>query len=187
MRSIAVLTGGLAITTWFAIHALPRGDVHAANHDAVTHEVASLSIDGQGLPLARLRGVIGTRIGSIVDPVQLASDRAALQDWLESHGYLAATVESPVVTFGATGGAFVVFDIQTGPLFHVRSVALEGDPWSDAVVTIMPGDEASSDRIASARLAAETAFERRGVPREVELVVRSDRDDAAVDVTFVAR
>lgn len=188
MKSIAVLTGVATIVAWFAIHALPPGEAHAATARAVNYQVESISFDGKGLPLAQLRDAITTRIGSTVDPEQLASDRAALQAWLENRGYLAATVESAVVTFGATGGAYVVFDIHAGPLFHIRSVVLEGDAWSDAgIVTIRPGDEASGERIARARQTAEDTLARHGSTLDVDLVVRTFPDEAELDVTLVAR
>ncbi|MEO8701221.1 MAG: POTRA domain-containing protein [Kofleriaceae bacterium] len=190
MRAIAILTLVLAAGVAGVVRSLPDDDVATAPTPA-TQEVQSISIDedgGRGLPLAQLREVISTKIGAIVDPARLERDRIALQQWLSARGYLAAKVAMPIVTFGAAGGALIVFDIQRGPLFHVDDVRLEGKGWKDAgVVTIASGDEALGDRLARARQAAEDTLARHGQELRVELVLEPDPRTAMVDVAFVTR
>lgn len=192
MRSIAILTLVLAGGVVGVVHTLPDGVAEAAPLATPTQEVQSISIDetsSRGLPLAQLRDVISTKLGSTVDPAQLERDRAALQAWLYARGYLSAKVGMPIVTFGGTShGAYIVFDIQRGPLFHIGDVTLAGKGWSDAgVLTIASGDEALGDRLARARQAAEDTLARHGKHLRVDLELHPNTDDAMVDVTFVTR
>jgi outer membrane protein assembly factor BamA len=190
MRLFAILTVFLIGGVAGVIHSLPRADAQTVTI-ATTQEVHSIAIDestGRGLPLAQLREVISTELGQPVDAARLEQDRAALQSWLSARGYLAAKVAAPIVTFGKTGGAYIVFDIARGPLFHVGEVTLEGAHWSHAgVVTIATGDDAVGDRLERARQAAEDTLARHGTPVHVELVLQPSTQDALLDVRFVTR
>lgn len=189
MRSIAFLTLLVAIGAWVVVRNLPAGDAAASGLVvAKTQEVQSISIDGSGLPLAQLRDTLTTRVGTIVDSVTLEHDRAALEAWLATRGYLAAKVAPPVVTFGPGGGAYVVFDVDRGRLFHLRTIELRGPGWRDAgVLTIASGDEALGDRLVRARQAAEDTLARHGKPIRVELELHPDHAEAALDVVLVTR
>ncbi len=186
MRSIIALTVIAATGGLLVVENLPEGEATA---DAITHgeRIESISIDGgPGLPLAQLREAMTTKLGSTVERAGLAQDRATLEITLASRGYLAAKVSDPVVTFGPTGGVYVVFDVERGPLFHIRRVTLEGTGWSDAgVVTIAAGDDALADRLDRARLAAQETLQRHGRHLAVALELASDPAQALVDVRLV--
>jgi outer membrane protein assembly factor BamA len=186
VRVIVLLTLLTMIGAAVTVHQLPS-DARAAAVVAGSHDVASVAIDGEGLPFAQLREAIATRVGERVDTDQLERDRASLQTTLEARGFLGAKVGSPTVTFGARG-AYVVFPVERGPLYHLRSVTLEGPSWAAAgVVTLASGDEANSERLASARRAAEDTLARSGKRLRVELVMHPDPTEALVDVTLVTR
>jgi outer membrane protein assembly factor BamA len=186
VRITLVLLALLAIAVTGVIHQLPndaRADVIAT-----TQDVHSLAIDGAGLPLAQLRDSLETRVGAPVDTDALERDRLAVEAALQARGFLGAKVASPTVTFGASGGAYVVFAVERGPLFHLRSVKLDGADWKHAgVVTLAPGDEAHGERLEAARREAEATLARSKAPRRVELVVVPDHAEALVDVTLVTR
>jgi hypothetical protein len=185
VRVTLFLLGVLALCVAGAIHQLPN-DARAAVL-ATSQDVHSLSIDGAGLPLAQLRDSLGTRVGAPVDTDQLERDRVTLEAMLEARGYLGAQVGSPTVTFGPRG-AYVVFAVDRGPLFHLRSVTLAGDGWKHAgVVTLAAGDEAHGARLEAARREAEATLSRSGRPGRIELFVVPDRAEALVDVTLTLR
>lgn len=189
MRSIAALTVVVVASAFGVVKSLPDGDAHADPLPARTREVHSISIDGgPGMPVSTLRDVMQTRIGDVVETSTLEHDRRALERRLADGGYLAAEVAAPVVTFGSSGGAYVVFDVKRGPLFHVRDVRLQGAHWDDAgVVPIASGDEARGDRLARVRQAVESTLARHGKPVTVELVLETDHADAMVDVILTTR
>ncbi|HEU0035431.1 MAG TPA: POTRA domain-containing protein [Kofleriaceae bacterium] len=178
----------LAVCAWGVVHSLPHGDAVAAPVVARTEIVESISIDGgRGLPIAQLRSTLQTKLGDRVDPMKLEQDRAALQHHLAARGYLAARVGAPVVTFGKTGGTYVVFDVVAGPLYHIGAIELRGPSWSHAgVVTLASGDEAVSDRFERSRQAAEDTLARHGKPSRVQLVLHPDPATALVDVQLVS-
>lgn len=154
---------------------------------ARTDIVESIAIDGhRNLPLARLREVMQTKLGASVDSAKLATDRNAIKLALSERGYLAAEVAAPVVTFGPSGGVFVVIDVDRGPLYRIRSVTLDGPSWKDAgVVTVTAGDDALADRLARARQSAEDTLARHGKHLHVSLELVPDHTDATVDVRLI--
>jgi len=150
-----------------------------------TRRVESIAIDGRGLPLARMRAALSTTIGSDVDTGSLARDRAALEDVLAARGYLSARVASPIVTYGPSGGVYVMFDVDRGPLYHVRSITLAGPGWDSAgVVTLVPGDEALPERLDYVRRTAEHTLANHGTPARIELSMTRDAFAHLVDVTL---
>lgn len=150
-------------------------------------EVRSIAFDGKQLPLARLREALSTHTGDVLDTAQLERDRAALERSLAAMGYLAARVAPAAVTLDATGAAYVTFDIDTGALFHLRTVEVVGPGKDAAVVTLSPGDLAVQDRIDQARHSLVEGLARRGKPSSVELSVHTDLAAAAVDVTLTTK
>jgi len=188
MRSILLMTLLAAAGVGVIVHSLPEGDAHAGRVVEHTQTIESISIDGHGLPLAQLREAMSSTIGSTVDTQTLAHDRRALEDLLTARGYLSARVAAPVVTFGPSGGVYIVFDVDRGPLFHVRSVTLEGPAWKHGgVVTLASGDEALAGRFDRVRLAAEETLGRHGKHVHVALDVTRDTADAMVDLRLIAR
>lgn len=190
MRSIAVLLALTLTGSWAVVEALPEGQVRAEPQAARTQEVHSISIDGgRGLPIAQLRESMTTKIGSTVDTATLATDRRAMQATLSARGYLAAKVSDPVVTYGPSGGAYVVFDVDRGALYHVRSITLVGPHWKDiGVVTLAPGDEAIDGRLQRVRQTAQATLVRLGKKEaHVDLVVLPDTDEPLVDIRLVTR
>jgi outer membrane protein assembly factor BamA len=189
VRSILLLTAAVAAAAGVVVHDLPEGDAQAAV--VVTHRqtIESISIDGgRGLPFAQLRDAMETKLGSSVETAKLAQDRAIIERELAARGYLTAKVAEPVVTFGPTGGIYVVFDVERGPMYRVRTVTLDGPSWKDAgVVTISAGDDALGDRLTRVRQAAEETLARHGKPLHVELQLTPDRAEAMVDVRLITR
>lgn len=185
MRSILVVTVLLAAGAWIAVKQLPPSAAEAepAPMTVRAQEVQSIAIDGRGLPLAELRAVLTTHQGDLLDAKHLDHDRAALEAELAAHGYLAARVEPPAVTFAPTGGAFVSYQITQGAMFHLRSVHVIGPTARDAgVVTITSGDDAIGSRIDRARQVLADNLARRGKPSKVAVALHTDLAAATVDV-----
>ncbi|MGN6109931.1 MAG: hypothetical protein ACTHU0_32790, partial [Kofleriaceae bacterium] len=91
-------------------------------------------------------------------------------------------------SFGQRGGAYIVFDVETGPMFHLRSVVVSGPGRRDAgVVTLAAGDAAIRERLERARQTLVDTLARRRPRPEVELVTRVDQRAAALDVELVTR
>src|SRR4029079_7007337 len=89
-------------------------------------EVRSVALDGHRLMASQLRQVIETRPGAQLDSDGLKRDRDAMEHALADLGYLAAKVSPAVVTFDAAGAAYVTFEIDQGPMFHLRNIAVTG-------------------------------------------------------------
>lgn len=189
MRSIVVLTLVCVACAVLVVRSLPEGDAHADVLVVKTQEVQSISIDGgRGFPLSQVRDALQTKIGSIVDPAKLEQDRVAVQRELTTRGYLSAKVAPPVVTYGPEGGVYIVFDVERGPLFHIRTVSFAGDHWADAgVVPLASGDEARGDRLARVRKAAEETLARHGKRLQVDVEITTDAADAMIDVRLTTR
>ena len=177
--------------TWVAAHHLPHGEAFAESATSVAasrpQQVQSVSIDtpsstreARRLPLAELRALITTKPGEQLDAFKLDADRRALEESLVARGYLAAHVAAPSVTFGKNGGAFVVFDVDRGPMYHVRNVEVTG-PNANAVITLSPGDEAIGTHVDRARQALVDASRTKS-PVDVQL--HEDAATASLDVTL---
>jgi hypothetical protein len=204
MRSLILVVAAVAAGAWIAIHYLPGKEAQAQVQvqpaevrvdpaaapvgQAGRQTIQSIAIDGgRNVPYAALRARLSTRVGAPLDAQKLEQDRGAIEDELAARGYLAAKVSPASVTFGAHGGAYVVFDVEAGRMFHLRSIAVTGPGRRDAdVVTLAAGDDATRDRIARARQALADTFARRG-GKHVELTLRSDPAAAAVDVELATR
>lgn len=158
----------------------------AAEHQ---REIQSVSLDGgRGLPVSALRDCLSTHPGEQLDAGKLVQDRAMLEQELEARGYLAARVEPAIVTFRPSGGAYVTFPIDAGPVFKLRSVTVEGAPIKDAsVVTLIAGDDAVASRIERARATLADALGRRGKPASVSVSLTTDPAAAAVDLALLAK
>jgi hypothetical protein len=110
--------------------------------------VKGVAFDGKDLPVAELRRVVGTDVGVVVDDHQLELDREAIAATLVARGYLSATATASVTS----DRAYVVFDVETGPLYRVRQIAVSGPAKRyEASVMFLAGEDASEDRIARAR------------------------------------
>lgn len=187
MRSLLLAVAVAASGAWAVIHHLPE-EAEAAGPARAADEVQSVALDGHSLPQAALRALLETKPGARLDAAALERDRAAIEDALAARGYLSATVAAPAVTHGARGGAYVVFDVEKGPLFRVRSVVVSGPGERDRdVVTLGRGEPADRERIGRARDVLATTLARHRSRPQVELVVKDDRDAAAVDVELVTR
>ena|SRR5687767_2034984 len=153
-------------------------------------EVQSVAIDTprsprdeRRLPLAELRGLLTTKPGDLIDEAKLEADRSALREALVARGFLAATVSAPSITTGKNGGAYVVFDVERGPMFHLRSITVTGPGESNAhVVRLSAGDEAVRSRIERAQQSLGEVLANRSTKSRVELRVHEDPATASVDV-----
>jgi hypothetical protein len=210
VRAIVITTAVVVIAAWVMLRRLPNTEANAeaaVNRPiARLQEVRSVALDGRNLPEARLREVLRTRAGEQLDSAGLERDREAMEQRLAELGYLAARVDAAIVTFDRAGAAYIVFEIDQGKLFHLRTVEVTGAGRDAVVVTLTPGDLAVRHRIETARDALSDALERRGQqradqrpghraarggpgapPSAVELSVHTDLAAAAVDVTFATR
>lgn len=189
-----VLAALVVAGTWLAAHELPRGEAHAGSvlEDPVrTQEIVSVSIDTPSsprderrIPIQELRALLATKPGELLDEQKLATDRRAIQGALVARGFLAATVAPASVTFRKNGGAFVVFDVDRGPLYRLGEVTVTG-PGSTDLVTIATGDEAVRARLDRARQTLAEAVAHRKLT--VEMKLREDRASATVDVDLITR
>jgi len=190
MRSTLLSLLVAAAAAWAIILHLPEEEAQAQPvignaAQPGSWELRGVSIDGHELPLAQLRALLGTRAGNRLDPEQLEIDRDALVGALVARGYLAAKVAPASVTYD--DGVYVVFDVEKGPLYRVRSVTVTG-PGANELVTVVAGDEAIADRIARARqLLADTLERRTRGKVAVDLAVRPDAASATVDVELATR
>jgi surface antigen-like variable number repeat protein len=192
MRSLLVVAAFLAVAGWVVVHHLPERDAEAGENPraAKVDEIQSISIDGgQGrLPITALRAQLTTKVGEALDTAKLAHDRDALETLMTSRGYLSAKVAPAAITHGPLGGAYVVFDVDPGPIFHFRSVEVTGPGKQEVgVVTIASGDDAIGERAAHAVQALHDTLARRGRTSTVELAQHTDVSAAAVDVTITTR
>jgi hypothetical protein len=192
MRTLVLVTALAAVGSGLAIRYLPE-EAQAAPASAPApsldaRAVQSIALDGgRNLPSAALRAVVSTKVGDPLDEQRLERDRAAIEAELEARGYLAAQVAPASVTHGRRGGAYVVFDVEPGPMFHLRSVTVTGPGQRDArVVRLAAGDEASHARILRARQSLADSLARRG-GKQVELRVTTDEAAAALDVELATR
>lgn len=178
--------------TWVAARYVPQGEAHAnaTAKQVRTQEVQSISIDTprsprdeRRLPISELRTLLTTKPGDMLDEHKLEVDRASLQTTLVSRGFLAAKVSPASVTFAKTGGAYVVFDVDRGPMYRLRSVTVTGPGEADAdVVTLSSGDEAIRTRIERARQTLADAVAHRSTKSRVEVRLHEDPATASLDV-----
>jgi outer membrane protein assembly factor BamA len=165
----------------------PASAEGAVKQMARLQEVRSVALDGRRLMTSQLRQVIETRPGAQLDTEGLKRDREAMEHALADLGYLAAKVAPAVVTFDAAGAAYVSFEIDQGPMFHLRNVQVTGAGKDATVVTLVAGADAIRSRIERARQELADALARRGKPSAVELSVHTDVAAAAVDVVLATR
>ena len=190
MRSVLTLIAAVAVCALVAVRYLPHNEAKAARippTSAELREVKSIAFaGGWGMPYAALRAQVTTQIGELLDDTQLERDRQSIERELNSRGYLAARVTAPSVTHAPEGGAYVVFDIERGPLFTLRSIQVSG-PGKDhaGVITLAPGDDALGDRISRAGQAVTDTLARHGKRSMVEIKLATDPIAATVDVELV--
>ena len=189
MRSLLLAAGLAAAAVWGVVHHLPEGEAEAEPQAVRARQVQSVSLDGgPRLPMAALREVLATHAGDSLDEAKLDHDRTAMQQALAARGFLAANVGAAQVSFDEAGAAYVTFAVETGPEFHVRSVAVTGATAKDAgVVTLATGEVASAARIAEARDALADRLAARGKRGSVTVQTTTDAAAAAVDVVLSAQ
>lgn len=188
MRALLLLGVLTVAGLGLAIRHLPE-EARAAGAPAGDRQrVQAIEVDGgRKLPRAALRAAVTTKVGDQVDTRQLERDRAAIEAELEARGHLAAKVSPASVTYGPHGGAYIVFDVEPGPLYRLRSVTVTGPGQRDAdVVRLAVGDEARRDRLVRARQALADTFSRRG-GKQVELLVSTDAEAAVLDVELATK
>ena len=184
--------------TWVAARHFPRGEGNAeasAHVDVRTQEVQSVSIDTptsprdeRRLPISELRMLLSTKPGDLLDQQKLDSDRQAIEGALVARGFLAARVAPASVTFGKGGGAYVVFDIERGPMYRLREIRVTGPGAADAeVVTLSAGDDAVRARIERARQTLEDAIAHHPSKPTVEVRLHDDPKAASLDVELATR
>ena len=187
MRTLLLLTVLVATGAWVTIRQLPEEAQADPLPGLDRQRVQGIAVDGgRKLPRSALRAAVSTKIGDPVEARRLEVDRAAIEAELEARGYLSAKVASASVTYGRRG-AYVVFDVEPGPMFHLRTVTVTGPGQRDAdVVRLAAGDEASLARLARARQALADTLARRG-GKHVELLTTTDAAAAALDVELATR
>lgn len=186
MKSLLVFVSVAAIGGYVAFQQLPSGEARAT--PVALHEgtVASITLDGQNLPLAALRGVLVSRPGAQLDQRALGKDRVALSEALVARGFLAAAVKPAVITW-ADDAAYLSYDVLQGPMFRVGKIIVTGATDKDAVITLSAGDDAIASRLESARQTLADNLERHGKPHDVKLSTSVDRTSGVVEITLATR
>jgi outer membrane protein assembly factor BamA len=194
VRHLAVLAVCAAAAAFVLVRELPEHEADATVvHASRPQEVQSVALDGsRGLPVAELRATLATHAGDQLDAQKLDFDRSSLQTALVNRGYLSAKVAPASVMFDSSGGAFVSFAIERGPLFHVRNIEVVGTTEQNAgVVTIKKGEVVRSDKLERARatlaerLVARTKLTtQKPVAANVAVKLEPDEAAAAVDVVL---
>ena len=199
MRILSVLVCGalLAAATAAVVYGRVNRVEAEAQHGAAPvqppadpHTVASVRIDGAGLPLATLERVLTTRVGAALRADDLAHDREALVAALVARGHLAAQVTGVRTQWRADGG-HVVFDVVAGGAYHVGTVTVDG-PLARRyaalaeVPTLLGGQRWDAARAASNAALLREWLARRGARADVALTTRVDHARLSVDVTFTA-
>jgi outer membrane protein assembly factor BamA len=188
VRSLLVITMWVLAVGW-GVASLRGDEADAAEATSLAQpgEIASIAIDGRGVPVNELRERLASKPGAAVNDATLARDREAMRTLLVTRGYLSAQVAAPQISRDARGAAFVTFAVTMGPLYHVRSVELAGmSPRDTGVITIGKGDPAETDRIARACQAIADRLKARGKPASVTVQLHSDAAAAVVDVVLAA-
>jgi hypothetical protein len=192
MRAVAILTILVGAATYGVIHYAPHGEAQAKTATVPARQIQSIAIDpvtpldSRGLPTVALHGVLESKPGELIDDAKLARDRDALEAELAARGFLSAKVSPATITFVPNAGASIVFDIDRGPMYHLRSVVVSGPGQREtSVVTLSAGDEAVRERLERARQILADSLARRGGKTTVVLALRNDQDAAAVDVELV--
>jgi outer membrane protein assembly factor BamA len=125
---------------------------------AAAGTVETVRFTGPGLRASFLAEAVATRAGTAVSRADLEADRLRIVDALVARGHLDAAASEAVVQWSDSGSAYVDFPVETGAIYQIRSVRLEGKlaartPALAEVPTLAAGDIAASDRIeASAAL-----------------------------------
>lgn len=175
--------------TWAAVRLVPEEASAEVVHlvTSAPNAVKGVALDGRNLPTSDLRAVLGTEVGHPVDEHQLELDREALTMTLAARGYLAAKVSTAITP--ATDGMYVVFDIETGPMFRVRSIEVTGPGQRfESTVMLVSGEEANESRIARARQALADMLTRRNAGKvTVEVALHANPTTATVDVELSTR
>jgi outer membrane protein assembly factor BamA len=175
--------------TWAAVRLVPEEASAEVVHPVTSapNAVKGIALDGRNLPVSDLRAVLGTEVGHAVDTHQLDLDREAITMTLAARGYLAAKV-STAITPGVDG-TYVVFDIETGPMFRVRSIEVTGPGERfESAVKLVAGEEANESRIARSRQALADLLTRRNAGKvTVEVELHPNPATATVDVELSTR
>jgi hypothetical protein len=186
VRSFVLLIALAIAVGWVGIRHLPTRAEADVVKSAPSREVQSIAFDGRSLPMSTLRAALSTQPGDILDEEKLARDREAVITALASRGYLAAKV-GPAKIVQTAAGAFVVFSVDQGPEFRVRSVGVTGATQLEAgVVTLSAGEIVDGHRIDRAREALADRLAARGKRRDVMVHLSTDVDRALVDIELVA-
>jgi hypothetical protein len=187
MRSVLLLVLLAAAGTWVGVQEVPATAEAAQPSLVPVQQIQSVAIDGRGLPLAALRAVLTSHPGDLIDGARLERDRLALEAELAARGHLAARVEPATITYGTDGGAFVMYQIDKGPVFRLRSVTVAGATAREAgVVTLRVGDDALASRIEGARQTLAETLSHRGKATQVTATVQTDAAAGLVDVELSA-
>ena len=202
MRSVLALFVSAAVIAAAAVAVVHGRAIQEVEADAVAdvatgpqvpHDpqaVASIRIEGDGLPLAALERALSTRVGAPVRDTDLARDREALVATLQARGHLAATVTDVRVAWAE--GAHVVFTIAAGGVYQVANVAVEGRQTRRfaelaSVPTLLAGQPWRPDRAAANVALLRDWLAQRDVRADVTARRTVDHVNHTVDVTFVVR
>jgi outer membrane protein assembly factor BamA len=145
--------------------------------------VRGIRIVGQ-VPEA-VRSLISAQIGALSNTIALVTDREQLLAGMMSRGYLEAQVQLTRDN-DDTGGMFVKFAVQAGPLYRISDVSARGSAVDiGALTTLSIDDIADADRIERNRMMIEQALTRRSGKRAmVTTNLQVDRSNHAVAVTY---
>jgi outer membrane protein assembly factor BamA len=154
--------------------------------------VETVRFTGPGLRAAFLSDAVATHAGHALSRVDLEADRLRIVDALIARGHLDATASEAVVQYTEGGSAYVDFPVETGPIYQIRSVRVEGKRGTHAaalatVPTIGAGDAAASDRIEASAALLRAYLADHGWPGRVTWHLDVEHVGKQADVIFTIR
>lgn len=123
-------------------------------------------------------------------PELVEADRAALRAYYENRGFLDVQIEKPDVERLGGGKLELVYPIEEGPRYRLKSVGIEGEELFNAdelmkQVRLQPGDVASRSEINDAASSVSRYYGNRGYIRNyVNPVISTDPETKTADVIF---
>ncbi len=126
-----------------------------------------------------------------IDDALIEDDIRRIREYYQDRGYLDARVDQTIDVSNDLKEAKLVFVVDEGPVYRMRSVRVEGatrlqEQQLTALMPIKPGDVYGADKIRGSRTAVLNALGRLGFP-EVRVDVDEMRDEVEPLVDLVLR
>jgi hemolysin activation/secretion protein len=151
--------------------------------------IEAVRLSGPGLRASAFEPLFADRIGETVAPVALEAERAEVTAALVARGHLDAVVGPPEVE-RAGDAAIVELAVDAGPVYHVRSVRVEGArAKKHAVLAGIPvvraGAEAIAEDLEASAALIRAYLTERKARGAVSYRLELDRPTKRVDVVYL--